>query len=233
MNIISTGIKDMPSDERPYERCLEFGPSSLTDAELLAVILRTGTKNLNSVALANHILNLSGPAKGITCLMHKSYDEYIKINGIGKVKAVQLLCIGELAKRIWKREAAIKAVCFNSPANCAGYYMQDMRHLEQEELRLAYLDTRQRLISDSLITIGTVNASLISVREVLIDALKHQAVNVIMIHNHPSGNPSPSDDDRKVTEIVANGCKSVGIYLNDHIIIGDNIYYSFREQGNL
>ena len=165
--------------------------------------------------------------------MHKSYDEYIKINGIGKVKAVQLLCIGELAKRIWKREAAIKAVCFNSPANCAGYYMQDMRHLEQEELRLAYLDTRQRLISDSLITIGTVNASLISVREVLIDALKHQAVNVIMIHNHPSGNPSPSDDDRKVTEIVANGCKSVGIYLNDHIIIGDNIYYSFREQGNL
>ena len=230
MNIINTGIKDMPSDERPYERCLEFGPSSLTDAELLAVILRTGTKNLNSVA---HILNLSGPAKGITCLMHKSYDEYIKINGIGKVKAVQLLCIGELAKRIWKREAAIKAVCFNSPANCAGYYMQDMRHLEQEELRLAYLDTRQRLISDSLITIGTVNASLISVREVLIDALKHQAVNVIMIHNHPSGNPSPSDDDRKVTEIVANGCKSVGIYLNDHIIIGDNIYYSFREQGNL
>ena len=111
--------------------------------------------------------------------------------------------------------------------------MQDMRHLEQEELRLAYLDTRQKLISDSVITIGTVNASLISVREVLIDTLKHQAVNIIMIHNHPSGNPSPSSDDKKVTKIVANGCKSVGIYLNDHIIIDDNTYYSFREQGNL
>lgn len=232
-NINNISIKELPNDERPYERCMDFGAQALTDAELLAVILRTGTKKLNAVALANKVLSLAGPAKGISSLMHKSYEEYLSVNGIGKVKAVQLLCIGELSKRIWKREAARKSVYFNNPANCARYYMQDMRHLEQEELRLAYLDTRQKLISDSVITIGTVNASLISVREVLIDALKHQAVNIIMIHNHPSGNPNPSSDDKKVTEIVANGCKSVGIYLNDHIIIGDNTYYSFREQGNL
>ena len=225
-------IKNIPLDERPYERCLKLGVKSLTDAELLAIILRSGTKDVSSVELAAMLIN-NHPQKGLKSIMHSSYEEYRKIKGIGKVKAIQLLCIGELSHRIWKQETLDNLEIFNSPKVCAGYYMQEMRHLKQEELRIAFLDTRQRLISDSVITVGTVNSALISVREVLIDALKHQAVNIIMIHNHPSGNPSPSSDDKKVTEIVANGCKSVGIYLNDHIIIGDNTYYSFREQGNL
>ena len=111
--------------------------------------------------------------------------------------------------------------------------MQEMRHLKQEELRIAFLDTRQRLISDSVITVGTVNSALISVREVLIAALKNNAVNIIMLHNHPSGNPTPSEDDINVTNLVNKGCRYVGINLNDHIIIGDNKYYSFKEQGVL
>lgn len=226
-------IKEMPNHERPYERCEAFGPQSLTDAELLAIILRTGTREHNSIALAHKVLAGAGPSRGINRLMHKSYQELLCIPGIGRVKAMQILCIGELAKRIWRKEAAENMLYFSSPKLCAAYYMQEMRHLEQEELRLAFLDTRQRFMSDSLISIGTVNASLISVREILIDILKHQAVNVIMIHNHPSGNPFPSPDDRRVTQLVGKGCESIGVTLNDHIIIGDNVYYSFKEQGSL
>lgn len=226
-------IKEMPYQERPYERCRCFGPSALTDAELLAVILRTGTRNQSSLALAHKVLMEAGPSEGINRLMHKSYEELISISGIGSVKAMQLLCIGELSKRIWRKEASENVLFFHNPKLCAAYYMQEMKHLEREELRLAFLDTRQRFMSESLITVGTVNASLISVREILIDILKHQAVNVIMLHNHPSGNPFPSEDDKKVTEAVRKGCEIIGVRLNDHIIIGDNSYYSFREQGNL
>lgn len=222
-------IKDIPLDERPYERCLKLGVKSLTDAELLAVILRSGTRDISSIELAAMIIN-NHSAKGLKSIMHSTYDEYRKIKGIGKVKAIQLLCIGELSHRIWKQDALDKLEIFNSPKVCAGYYMQEMRHLKQEELRLAFLDTRQRLISDS---VGTVNSALISVREILIAALKSNAVNIIMLHNHPSGNPAPSEDDIKVTELVDKGCRYVGINLNDHIIIGDNKYYSFKEQGVL
>lgn len=225
-------IKDIPLDERPYERCLKLGVKSLTDAELLAIILRSGTKDVSSVELAAMLIN-NHPQKGLKSIMHSTYEEYRKIKGIGKVKAIQLLCIGELSHRIWKQETLDNLEIFNSPKVCAGYYMQEMRHLKQEELRIAFLDTRQRLISDSVITVGTVNSALISVREILIAALKNNAVNIIMLHNHPSGNPTPSEDDINVTNLVNKGCRYVGINLNDHIIIGDNKYYSFKEQGVL
>ena len=111
--------------------------------------------------------------------------------------------------------------------------MQDLRHLEQEELRAVFLDTRMGLIRDRVITRGTVNASLVSVREIMIEALRHRAVNLILIHNHPSGDPSPSEEDTVVTEKVAEAGELVGITLSDHIIIGDNTYYSFKEWGKL
>lgn len=225
-------IKDMAMEQRPYERCMQFGAKSLTDAELLAVILRSGTKDINSVELANMILNNTS-SKSLSGLMNTGYEEYIRLKGVGKVKAIQLLCIGELSSRIWKRETLENQAVFNSPSACASYYMQEMKHLKQEELRLCFLDTRQRLIGDAIITIGTISAALISVREILISALKHHAVNIIMLHNHPSGNPSPSEDDKNVTNLVKQGCEYVGINLNDHIIIGDNKYYSFRERGVL
>ncbi len=230
---IKLNIKDLPLYERPYERCLEHGVEALTDAELLAVIIRTGTKNLSSIALANKILYNSYSANGLHSIMDRSYEEYISIHGIGRVKAVQLICIGELVRRIWKSNISKENIIFSSPRICAGYYMQDMRYLKQEQLRIAYLDTKQRLISDSIISIGTVNASLISTREILIDILKHQAVNVIILHNHPSGNPAPSQEDIDVTASIKKGCTLVGVEFNDHIIIGDNKYFSFKEQGVL
>lgn len=226
-------LKEMPQEQRPYERCQVYGTKALTDAELLAIILRTGSRQKDALELSQSILNLKGPRNGLGNLVHKSYEDLCEIPGIGKVKAMQLLCIGEIARRLWRREANSQKLYFTSPELCATYYIQEMKYLEQEELRLAFMDSKQKLIRDCILTRGTVNCALVSVREILISALKHHAVNVIMVHNHPSGNPQPSEEDIRVTQRVKEGFEAIGIALNDHIIIGDNVYYSFREHGGL
>jgi DNA repair protein radC len=153
------------------------------------------------------------------------------IKGVGKVKAVQILALGEFCKRAWERKNTRKSISFSSPDLVANYYKESIRHLEVEELRIIFLDTRQRPISDMVISVGTVNASLVSVREILIESLKHLAVNVILLHNHPSGDPSPSKADIDITKDINKALDSIGIELIDHIVIGDNCYYSFKEQG--
>lgn len=226
-------LKDLESkEELPYERCLKLGCKALTDVELLAVLLRTGTKDVNVVELSKSVLGLGAVRQGLFGLSTLNYNELLKIRGIGKVKAIQILCLIELSKRLWKSSKPDIA-CFDSPLAVADYYMQELRNLKREELRLALLDTRQGLICDLLISRGTVNSSIISVRDILIEALRHEAVNVVLVHNHPSGNPNPSKEDVTVTKAVDKACALVGIKLNDHVIIGNNKYYSFREQGAL
>ena len=224
-------MKQIPKEERPMERCLRYGAQSLTDAELLAVFLHSGTKKKNVLGVARTVLEGANGRKGLQALFELCYEELIKIEGIGQVRAVQLLCVAEISKRLWRVEEK-ERLQFLTPKACAMHYMQQMRHLPREELRVAFLDTRQCLMSDMILSVGTVNASLVSVREVLIEALRHQAVHLILVHNHPSGNPMPSKEDIFVTRQVKSGCESVGLELNDHIIIGDNVYYSFRERGN-
>ena len=213
-------LKSIPENERPYEKAVRNGISVLSDSELLAVLLRTGTPSADVLTLSSEVLDLGGRGEGLSGLLHYSYEEYLSCSGIGGVKAVQLLAIGELARRIWRRDAEKRIGKFSDPGECARYYMQDLRHLEQED-------------RDRVITRGTVNASLVSVREIMIEALRHRAVNLILIHNHPSGDPSPSEEDTVVTEKVAEAGELVGITLSDHIIIGDNTYYSFKEWGKL
>lgn len=191
----------------------------------------SGTKKKNVLGVARTVLERANGRKGLQALFELCYEELIKIEGIGQVRAVQLLCVAEISKRLWRVEEK-ERLQFLTPKACAMHYMQQMRHLPREELRVAFLDTRQCLMSDMILSVGTVNASLISVREVLIEALRHQAVHLILVHNHPSGNPMPSKEDIFVTRQVKSGCESVGLELNDHIIIGDNVYYSFRERGN-
>jgi len=226
-------LKETPVEERPYERAVLYGTAALTDAELLAVLLRTGTSGFDVMALSHAVLNLDGKNNGITGLLHHTYEEYLDCPGIGKVKAVQLLCLGEISKRIWKRDASSRRVSFHEPSACARYYMQEMRHLEKEELVVSYLDTRYHLTGDEVISLGTVDSSVCSVRDIMISALNHRAVSIILVHNHPSGNPSPSREDINVTKQVEEAGKMIGIHLSDHIIIGDNAYYSFREWGTL
>lgn len=218
--------------ERPYEKCLEYGTQVLSDTELIAVILRSGTKNNNSIELARQIMFLSRTHEGILGLNHVSLKELKSINGIGTVKAIQLLCVAELSKRMSAATAKEK-ICFNSPNSISDYYMEKLRHLQQETIWLLLLNTKHQLISDICISKGTVNSSVITPRELFIEALKYEAVNIILLHNHPSGDPTPSNNDISFTNRISKSGSILGIFLSDHIIIGDNKFYSFRENGNL
>lgn len=226
-------ISDLPSEERPYEKCRALGPGALSDAELLAVILRTGSRTANSLELASQVLALSRPGDGLAGLSAKSLSDFMKLEGVGLVKGLQLVCIGELSKRIWKRRRREEMEPFNHPQAAAGYLMEDMRHLDHEEIRGLFLDTKNRLIKDCLLSKGTINASALSPREVLIAALGCQAASFILAHNHPSGDPSPSKDDAALTGRISQAAGLVGIPLVDHIIIGDLRYFSFREENIL
>lgn len=225
-------IKELPANERPYEKCIDAGPGVLTDAELLAVIIRTGAKGQGSVDLAKKVLGLSSTEYGILAIHHLSAHDLMKIKGIGKVKAVQIQCIAELSRRIAKA-TALNSLCFNTPSTISDYYMEDLRHKEQEQLVLVMLNTKSRLICDKVLTKGTVNSSLISPREIFIEAVKRDAVFIVLVHNHPSGDPTPSREDIAVTQKIREAGSLIGIGLLDHIIIGDNSYISMKERGIL
>ena len=166
-------------------------------------------------------------------LLHLSLSELMQVKGVGKVKGTQLLCIGELSKRIWKRDTLRKIIAFDRPEAIVNYFMEDMRHMEQEELHVMFLNAKNVLIRDQLISRGTVNASLASPREIFLLALRHGAVNLILVHNHPSGDPSPSQDDCQITKRIREAGSLLGIHLLDHIIIGDNSYSSLKKEGML
>ena len=234
MNEITQTIRDLPESSRPYEKCLKWGPSVLSDSELLAVILRNGVQGANSLALANQILSLTKDTSypGLLGLLHISLPDLMKVNGIGKVKAVQLKCIGELSKRM-ASAAARPRLSFNDPVTIARYYMEHLRHEEQEMLIVMLLDGRYHLLGEQTISKGTVGATLITPREVFVEALKFHAVSLILVHNHPSGDPSPSECDVEITERIYRSGELIGVKLLDHIVIGDQKYVSFREQGML
>lgn len=226
-------MKELPKEDRPYEKCLRLGAEALSDEELLSVIIRTGSRGENSLELAKRVLTASYPSEGLVGLMHMSLADLTSMKGIGQVKGIQLLCVGELSRRIWKRNLHQKPLSFHSPQDIAEYCMEDMRHGEQEELRMMCFNTKLILIKEVFLSKGTVSASVITAREVFIEALKCRAVNIILLHNHPSGNPSPSRDDLIFTENIKRAGELVGIRLIDHIIIGDNSYISLKERGLL
>ena len=159
-------------------------------------------------------------------------EDLMQIRGIGQVKAVQIKCIGELSKRIATREAG-KLLDFHSPDTIAAYYMERMRHEEQEQMICTMLNTKNQFLGDEVISRGTVNSSLVSPRDLILAAFRHRAVYMILVHNHPSGNPEPSKDDLLFTKRVWEAGALVDIPLLDHIVIGDQQYFSFRQEGLL
>lgn len=225
----SCTIKEMLEEERPYEKSRRFGTKSLTDIELLAVLLRTGVKGENSLELAKKILYPDNCPQGLAGVHQWTYEKLTKLKGIGAVKATQILCVLELARRLSKSDA-LKHLSFTSPASIAEYYMEDMRHQKQEHMKLLMLNTKTMLIGESNISKGTVNASLISPRELFIEALERNAVSIILLHNHPSGDPTPSKEDILITKRICEAGNLIGIELLDHIIIGNNCYISFVEK---
>lgn len=227
----SNKMKALPSVERPYEKCISMGAGYLSDKELLAVLLRCGTPGENAMELASRIL-YQQDEEGIIGIHNLSLEKLLRIKGIGKVKAVQILCISELAKRLAKASAR-ERLCFDNPETIANYYMEDLRHEKQEQMKLLMLNSKSMLIGESIISKGTVDASLITPRELFIEALQKNAVTIVIMHNHPSGDPTPSEDDILTTKRIKTAGQYIGIELLDHIIIGNNRYVSFRESGML
>ena len=215
----------------PYEKCLRYGPEALSDEELLAVIIRSGTKDLNCIQVAGEILKRSG-SLGILGLKHLTYNDYKSIKGIGDVKAIMLQCVGELSARISKA-TVMKRIRFDTSKEVADYCMEDMRHSENEKFLILLLNNKCELIHERIISIGTVNYTCISARDIFRYALSYGAVNIIVVHNHPSGNPNPSQEDFVTTRRLLEASELIGIRLIDHIIIGDNRYTSFKENNIL
>ncbi len=222
-------IKDIRVEERPYEKCMKYGAHALSNAELLAVLLRTGTKGLSALDLARCILDSGCEEDEILNIHQLTLDKLKKMKGIGFVKAIQILCLSELTKRLAKASAK-EGLVFNRPSTIAEYYMEDMRHYKQEHMKLLMLNTKSKLIGETTVSKGTVNASLVSPRELFIEALEKDAVSIILLHNHPSGDPCPSENDILLTKRIKSAGELIGIELLDHIIIGNNCYKSFAEE---
>ncbi len=224
-------IKEMEAQERPYEKFRHWGSEALSDRELLAIILRSGTRGENALELAGRLL-YHERLDGLLDLHKYTFESLRQIKGIGDVKATQILCLIELGKRLAKARAKLP-LCFSDPRTVAEYYMEDLRHQPREILKLLMLNTKAALIAEKDISVGTVNASLVSPREVFIEALAVGAVSIILLHNHPSGDPTPSLEDGKVTRRIKEGGALLGVELLDHIVIGDRRYYSFRQEEKL
>ena len=217
--------------EKPYERFEALGASALTDAELLAIILRTGTKGCDALDTARKVLELGRyPRCGLMAIIDAEIKDLEKIPGIGRVKAIKLKCISELSVRM--HETRMKdGFNVKSASGVAEYYMERLRHEKSEHVLLLSLDSRGRILRESNLTKGSVNRSLAPVRSILLEALDAEAVSIILLHNHPSGDPAPSAEDETLTRRLFESAGMMEIPLLDHIIIGDNRYFSFKEAG--
>lgn len=203
----------------------EYGAEALSEAELLAIIIKSGTRESTSVQVAQKVLKMTS-LEGLYDLSLKQLQE---VEGIGEVKAIQIKAVLEFSKRIAKRKAKAK-VQVNTPEKIAEIYMEEMRYLKQENFKAVYLDTKNNILGDKLITIGTINSTLVQPREVFSDAIKNKVANIIVLHNHPSGDSSPSKEDKLTTKRLEEAGKILGIKVLDHIIIGDGEYFSFKEE---
>ena len=238
-------MEERTTIELPYEKFLQKGAEALSDAELLAILLRTGPppapdaplrhRQCPALALAEALLALpSGAYPGLAGLSRLSAADLMAVKGIGEVKAVRILCIFELGRRI-ALERRTDMPAFPSPSAAAAYcrplFGGENRDVEQAVLLL--LDGKGRLIREKVLSVGTVNLSLVSPREIFLHALKYRAVHFLLLHNHPSGDETPSREDAEITKKLAGLGEMMQIGLLDHIILGQNSYYSFREAGLL
>jgi len=220
-------IKDYPVNERPRERLIGHGPESLTNQELIAIILRTGTKDESVLQLSQKLIQ---HFDGLRMLKHASLEELTSLKGIGKAKAIQLLASLELGRRIATLQEVERYV-IRSPEDGANYVMEEMRFLSQEHFVCIYLNTKNQVLFRKTIFIGSLNSSIVHPREVFKEALKRSAASIICVHNHPSGDPTPSREDIDVTKRLVECGKMMGIELLDHIIIGEKRYVSLKEKG--
>jgi DNA repair protein RadC len=220
-------VTQHPLSERPREKMLSKGTEHLSNAELLAILLRTGTKDKSVFRLAEEILSLE--KSGILFLSECSPEDLACIKGIGKAKACQILAGIELGRRIATKPRDDKIKC-NNPDAIVALFMENMRYYKKEIFKVLLINTKGEIIGTDEISVGDLSNTVIHPREVFLPAIKRSAAAVVFVHNHPSGDPTPSNDDIKTTNRLVEAGKIIGISVWDHIIIGDGKYVSLKEK---
>ena len=220
-------MKELPASERPYEKLEMYGPNKLSNSELLAIIIKSGTKEETSVGLAQKVLSLKGDynKENLRFIQDVSIKEFMSIKGIGKVKAIQLKAVCELAKRmsmpIDKMDMKIK-----NSEDIANLLMEELKYEKREKAKIVVLNNKNIILKVIDISLGGSNFAIIEPKDVLVDAIKMQAPKIILVHNHPSGDPTPSQGDYLITDRIYEAADIMGIQLLDHIVIGDGKYES-------
>jgi len=220
-------IRELPAHERPRERLLYEGEKALSNRELLAILLGSGYKDHSALSLADHLLRTARSLRGLAAM---DVEELQKIKGIGLAKAAQIKAAMELARRL-SLEPSYQRVAIRHPGDVAKLLMDDLRDLDHEQFKLLMLDTKHRVIKIQTLSVGDLNGTLVHPRELFKTVIRRNSAAVILVHNHPSGDPEPSVDDIELTRRLVAGGKLLGIEVLDHVIIGDNTYVSFKERG--
>ena len=224
----SLRIKDMPQNERPKEKLLTYGAESLSNSELLAIILRTGTKRENVLQVSSRLLS---QLEGLDGVLNASFKDITSIEGIKEAKASQILALAELFSRFRTLKAMKKDVKINSPKDLADLLVGEMNDLTQEVLKVVLLSTKNMIIATKDVFKGSLNTSIVHPREIFKQAIDKNSASIIICHNHPSGDPTPSKEDINITLRIKECGNIIGIKLVDHIIIGNNKFVSLKETG--
>lgn len=226
MDTYHTIIRDLPADERPRERLVNHGPEALSTPELLAIIVRTGSSRGSAISLGNQLLSHFGSLKAIA---KATVAELSAVPGVGMAKAAQIKAAFELGKRL--AAATDERPVINRPDIAANLLMEEMRYYDKEHFKAVLLDTRNQWIATRSVSIGSLSSNVAHPREVFHEAVSHSAAAIIVVHNHPSGDPTPSEEDRALTRRLVEAGKIVGIEVLDHLIIGDGRWVSLKEKG--
>lgn len=221
-----TTIKDWPEGERPREKMYNFGPSALSEAELLAILIRTGVKGVTAVDLAKKLLSNGRTLRDIAQM--SIHD--LEVEGIGRARATAIVAAFELMRRVPSSDGEKKPI-FRSPNEVAERYIPKLRDLKHEEFWVLLLSSSNQLMKEIRITTGILNSSPVHPRECFTDAIKEKAASVIFLHNHPSGNREPSQEDLAVTKQLVESGRILGIPVHDHIIVAGGSFTSFAERG--
>ena len=222
-------IKDIIKEERPRETLVKKGETYLSDSELLAILINNGTRDKSAITLAREIIETSD---GIRNLSNITVEELSKIKGIGLAKACRIISALELGRRV-SVASEMQKFKISSPQDIGNVYMEELRYKKKEIFRVVLLNTKNVIIGSKDISEGSLNASIVHPREVFLEAIKKSANKMILMHNHPSGDPTPSSEDINITKRLISAGQIVGIEILDHVIIGDGSFYSFKENGQI
>lgn len=220
-------IPDWPESERPRERLIKFGAAGLSDAEILAILLRVGNHETTAIDLARHIINDFGGFRGLDS---RSVAELCEVAGVGPAKAAQIKAAIELGKRLFLEEAAPQSKV-ESSEDVFKLVSPHLQNLNHEVFRILLLTSRNAVIADKVMFAGSLTESIVSPREIIKEAINQAAASVVFVHNHPSGDPAPSNEDKRVTSHLKQACEMVGVNVLDHIIVANSKYYSFADSG--